>query len=323
MTTSDDEIKDFSKKLLDGQIGRRDFIKFCALLLILETYQNKGKILNSIWSKVKPNSDYDHSGIVKLFGDFKNDFKFTLGTSHYLYKGELHPADKAAAITLGNVSTPGLKSIETIGEQFQPNEFNGNYICIGSPTTNLLARYILQYKQDQSHSSLLRTQEPVLDLEYEYVFDKNFMKKHGINGHYMDCHGKLIPNWSLRNNKTNDIIIPRIDDNKKLLTDYLLITVIPNLLTKQALESGKKIIIFAGTHAVGTNSLDLVFKNKKILNSISKQVADVSYWQALIEVDRVFYDEISEKRPLPFSVSEKVTVVPVSINNTKIKSVMG
>lgn len=318
-----DEIKDFFKKLFDGRVGRRDFVKLCALLLILETYENKGKIVNSIWSKLKPANDYDLSGIVELFGDLKNDFKFTLGTSHYLYKGQIHPADKAAAITLGNVSTPGLKSIETIGEQFQPNEFNGNYICIGSPTTNLLARYILQYKPDQSHISLLRTQEPVLDLEYEYVFDKNFMKEHGIIDHYMDCHGKLIPNWSLRNIKTNEIFIPKIDDNNKLLTDYLLITVIPNLLTEQALESGKKIIIFAGAHAVGTNSLDLVFKNKKILKSISKQVAGISCWQALIEVDRVYYDEISEKRPLPFSVSEKVTVAPVSINSTKLKSMMG
>lgn len=314
-----DEIKDFFSKLFDGKIGRRDFVKVCALLLVLETYQNKGKIVNSVWSKIKPKSDYDLRGIRGLFGTLKNDYKFTLGTSHYLYKGLIHPADKAAAITLGNITIPGLDAIETIGEQFKPNDFDGNYICIGSPTTNLLTRYILQYKLDSQYN-LLRSQEPVIGIEYEYVFDKNFMRMHGIVDHYMDCDGKLVPNWSLRNTKTNVITTPLIDDNKKLSNDYLLITVIPNLLTPKAIEYGKKIIIIAGTHAVGTNALDIVFKNKKIMRNITDQVKKCPFWQALITIDQVYYDEISEKRPIPFSVSDNVIVAPVNINRYATKT---
>jgi len=308
-----------------GKINRRDFVKILSLggavslfayVFVLPTADVlQGKYSRWLESNLDAKTDYELGNIQSLFGSFKDNCKFTPGSSHYLFPGKMHPDDKEAAITLGKVSSKGIEQLEFVSGFFNTPDLKGNFICLGSPMSNFLSRVIMQYytKEVDPSKGLIRENNPIFELEYDYIFDSDYLLSEGLmSKRYVGSKKHAVPNWSMRNISQKELISPSIvGDN--LSTDYLLITVLPNIFDKEAYEKGEKVTIFGGTHGVGTKSIELLFKSKKLLSDIKKQIGDTQYWQALVKTDKTFHDT-KRKRTAPFSLSDDIKCAHVKIN---------
>jgi hypothetical protein len=209
------------------------------------------------------------------------------------------------------------RNIEPV-DFFHLQHFNDHFICTGSPTSNTLVKLIMEYRDKASNpeEGLVRVDEPILQLGYEYVLDSQYLLAETEPVIRILDKGEqhLLLNWAIRDTRTNVLLAPELNEDKRAITDFLLISVLPNILDREAYDSGKKVVIFGGTHGQGTEAVGLLLQDATILGRILQSVGDTPYWQAVVIVDR-----IDLLKYAPLSLGGNVQWCPVEINETGLK----
>lgn len=308
---------------------RRDFLKkalitYFGTVITQSTGNVIGKFVDTYWDSNKKSGEYNLDILKKLFGDFVDDYRFIPGISHYKFPGLPHPDDKEAMATLERLGAEVSKNFDLVNEVIGPKNHEGNLICLGSPMSNYISKQIMSYRNVSENNmldGLIRIQDKSpFDLRFEYIFETAHLMKEGITRRYVGSKEHGVPNWSVRDNQTNDILIPKTIENN-LSSDFLLISVLPNIFSQKAYSNKQRVIVIGGTHGVGTKSIELLFKNKTILETIVKKVGAAPYWQSLISISDTFNDQTT-KRTVPRELSTEVLCSSVHIKEKTLSAIL-
>ncbi len=280
-----------------------------------------GKFVDEYWEEGS-GDPYETDLIHKLFGNVEEDFRFVPGISHYRYPNKPHPDDREAMASLGRLGAEIATKFELVNEVLAPKNVQGNLICLGSPVSNYLSRVAMNYRyvteSDKSQGLVSDEKGRLFYLPYEFSLDAKELLKNGVSiRNLQGGRGDEIPNWSIRDCKTGEYLVSDIEGGN-LLSDYLLITVLPNIYDPSAYEKHQKLIIIGGSHGVGTKAIDLVFKNRNVLLSLLRQKENAEYWQAIIKVTDTYFNK-KKGRMSPREVSSDPLLRTVHLNTTELK----
>ncbi|MDT7044076.1 hypothetical protein [Candidatus Nitronereus thalassa] len=195
---------------------------------------------------------------------------------------------------------------------------SGNLICFGSPTSNIVARTVMQYKEIRGDGRNGHHFIPNETFEFPFLYELNgdlLLKE----GHYCKRLVRdqeiIIPNWGIRLSK--DLLKIPETRNDKIANDYLIITNVPNIFHKQSYELGRRIIMLGGTHATGTRATKLLLLDKGLLKQIEDKSSRMSSWQAVVTIDNVNLETSA-----PQSLGGRVDVKEVNIDRQKLESLV-
>ena len=244
--------------------------------------------------------------------------------SHYKFPNTPHPDDKEAMATLERLGAEVATKLELVSEIVGPKDHGGNLICLGSPMSNFVSREIMGYGCISSDPSLGLTRLPYsspFEFRFEYIFDSTYLMKEGVvTKRFVGNKEHGVPNWSIKDNEKNAVLVP-MTIGENLVSDFLLVSVLPNIFDRKTYDKGQKVIILGGTHGVGTKSIELLFKDRSILETIEKQVAGAPYWQALVAVSDTF-DDPKTKRTSPRALSSKVYCSSVHTRQKELEAIL-
>lgn len=252
-----------------------------------------------------------------VLGAVEEEVRFAPGTAHYRLPGKVHPDDlrTISAFDLFCRSITGHPKV--IRTAFFMTDFKANFVCAGSPLSNFMSRVVMQYdsKSNDPEDGLVRGNEPILETRYEALHDSAYVfREFGWTARKLKSQVHRVPNWSIRDVVTRSVYVPKLQGPEmagRFATDYLLVSVVPNILDEQSFERGRKIIILGGTHGIATRVSQLLFADKVLLRQLSERVK-TPYWQALLEIDSVDYDNTGEAHPASIRL---VDVAAVGINS--------
>lgn len=319
---------DLIEKRLKGEISRRDFFKFSGIQLCAYIFglpllgKAQKKVTDLIDYRPTKNESFQYDLIYKLFGDFRINTSFIPGTSHYKYPGVFHPDDKKTASVLVNPGLLDFEDYELVSGLIDLDQIKlgGTLIALGSPMSNNLSRLIMGYEQinpkNPEFGMIRNLTKSFFDLPYEYIFDSQKLLKKGLaTSRKIDGNDHKVPNWAIKSNIDNSIISADTFDSGNFKNDFLLISVLPNIFETNSYENEDKIVIFGGTHGIATKSIELLFKDEKLLSILSNKV-NTPFWQAVIKVDKVGFVEDDVK---PISLSRDVEVSSIYCHTKKIE----
>lgn len=325
------DVEKMINDLLKGKIDRREFLKAGGIAAFLYMVGipvlNKGqsyisKVIKDTSSSVA--DDYEKDLIFKIFSNLQQEAKFIPGTSHHLFPGEMHPNDQKAGATLANVALMGIPDLKVVDNFITLYDLEGTLIASGSPVSNFLSRAAMAYQYaDKDPSKGLRRNEKnsFFDLPFEFVIDVEALNKAEVTVSQIIKGSILkVPNWSLYSNIEEKLMVPVVSEEGQLKTDYLLVTVLPNYFSKSSYDAGHKLIIFAGTHGVGTKAIELLFRNEQVLQKLWNKVHGTDYWQAVIEIDQVSPRVGEVKRAEPFSISDEIFCAPIHYRKSMLEA---
>jgi hypothetical protein len=289
-----------SKSLYDdfrkGKMSRLDFLKIFGIVLIGETLSDvSGQMIGKFFSvKQKEQSSklYEIELIDRLFKNYRTNAKFIPGTAHRIHTGKIHPDDLVAVKSLEKIGISGIDKLELVNDFIRPPRIDGNLLVLGSPSTNALTTLTFQYNPNPAGQSFgfCRQEDPQFELPFDFFMDGQYLVEQGaVYKRKVIGTFKEGPNWGIRNNSNGDIILPNVDSDGLITNDYLLVTVLPNIYDVAG-NTDSRLVFFGGAHGTGTKAIDLLFQNKKLLESLVTKTEKTPYWQALIEVKQIFHD---------------------------------
>jgi hypothetical protein len=208
------------------------------------------------------------------------------GTGHPNYYGRVHPNNYAAAKALAEnafLSSERLRNQISEQKLLLTGDLNRSLVAIGSPTSSLLARLVLDYRDVSSnpHEGLMRRPDPILHLPYEYVLITDILKQfRELHTRSVDGKDYVVPNWWIRDTRTSDPVVP--DD--KSIKDHLLLIFTRNFLSVDAFDNGRRLVIQGGAHGHGTLAGNLVFGNRQIEQKLKLGLEQFGDFQARISV---------------------------------------
>lgn len=192
---------------------------------------------------------------------------------HVLYMGseKLHPDNLHGLVAAsGNDYTKASRAGRVRIEDEVRTHTTHDLVLIGSPTAEGLSRLLFGYLSDGDADSLTLGQAPI-DLPFRWVISKNQVDELAIARRFVAGRGMVErPNWRIEGPR--GIYVPRVDENGMLLDDYLLVTKLRNYLSRSALEEGRSVISFGGSHGTGTRAIELIFRDKGIMGEIATQL---------------------------------------------------
>lgn len=251
-----------------------------------ETIRRAGSILIVHWlykgiKKQREENEEKRDLLINLFGFIRESQ--VIIDKRYPWKCESIDYNDRQALEglnkLFNKSFRCNRKIEYINGNIGNVDINNNLCLIGSPIPNRLVRCAMGY--DISTGAIISHDLPYL---FNLSFDprcenKNFKEIQRIE----DKSGKE-PNWAIMDSNTyKDLYIPELDKKGILHTDYSMITVMKNNLTKQVY--GKKLMIAFGCHGAGTAALKSIFDNLKILKDIDNKRGSAEDFQVILKSD--------------------------------------
>lgn len=289
--------------------------QFKNLPSLLDAHNNQGQTDHEILKKIITSDDYKIRAVNKLFDFLETQLRAKPGAEHVRYVGD-HPDDAYAHRTIAGFLRQG--GVELRAYTGQPSAaVDGTILCFGSPVSNALTRLILDYKEKEPGDparGLIRKSHPKFVLPFEFIADPNQLATMGADRRL----DPLWPNWSIYDTLNHLQFVPQIrNDRRGYANDYLMITVIPNLLDLKSYQQGNKITLFTGTHGVGTRAVRILFESAKLLSALLAETKNHEAWQAVIKIDAI--SPISEKeRQHPLSVSDTLWWAPVIPNAVEI-----
>jgi hypothetical protein len=286
--------------------------------------ESTGKVIRfSPWRQFKVS---EH--LKKLFFDFAH-IKFVPGIVHFQPERIYSDDYKALRFLEGSLRILKglcLSAIEgRIEEQhFLSSDLAGTFICTGGPVSNAISRIAMQYgrKERDPTKGLLRIIEPLINLRYEPVYDvEEVISEAGCIVRFIDNQIHRAPNWFIRDTKSGELLKPaKRKKDDVLATDFLLISILPNILDRESYERGDKIQIFGGTHGVGTRAVELVCSDNSLIDQINGLAGKLPHWQALLEVDEI---EHSKGESRPVSLRSDIRWCEVTFNETELDEWFG
>jgi hypothetical protein len=180
---------------------------------------------------------------------------------------------------------------------------------IGSPTAEGLSRLIFGYASDDDPDSLTPDRVPV-DLPYRWVISKNEVDERAVARRYVAGRGLVErPNWRIAG--PGRIFIPHVDDQGVLMDDYLLVTRLRNYLSHSAIDEGRFIVSFGGSHGTGTRALELLFQNTPVLAQIAAQRQNrPAAFQALFRVGDIEHSRTVGSYARKIELVDDIIILP-------------
>ena len=265
--------------------------------------------------------DYDVGAIKGVFGPIDARASFIPGQSHPKYQG-FHPDDEYVADIFDDLVKDAVENRVVYDTERIPQNLRGTALVSGSPVSNALSRYVLQFDYIDTtdrNEGLLRAEDPVFETEYEFILAKNALNEMGIS----EPIGKsgTTGNWSIVNRRTGDLYAAE-SRGGRLLSDFLLVTCLPNIFDRESYENGEGVFLLAGAHGVGTKAVDLLLRDSSLLFKLRETVGKSMYWQALFQVDGVDHYHEDPKfgvRWHPSSLNQSFEFSTVTFEDARLK----
>jgi hypothetical protein len=213
-----------------------------------------------------------------FFPLFWDDISSDVGSAHPSYPYGIHPGNLVAAeeISRSLVSIYTRWKLKPFGKIRVPKQDN-NMILVGGPASTLFTRIAMGYDIYDV------TKEPKTNLRY--VFNLNSKKQYICK---MIVEGETLeePEYPIIDRDKGKMYGSQCDDDSYLVEDFLLITVMPNILT----ERRKTIVNISGCHDIGTRAFVLVLRDREILEKIKEKRdsrTPTRSFQSLIRVSKI------------------------------------
>jgi|GEM_PF-1763294 len=228
-------------------------------------------------------------GLIGINSNETYDYRVPAANHPLLDLTEAHPDDVSAFCSMAGPALAHARKNDWLEiQELVTLDFSRNIVLIGSPEAESLLRLIFDYRRPKQGAGLKYVGE-TFDAPYRWMEDPEIISAECRR--YVNGLGLITrPNWPLVYQSTSGDgrIIPQVGHDNLLQSDLLLITVIPNFLTLKGLESGRKIISIAGTHGVGTRSIELVLKSRGVLRQIHDGLSTrPNAFQIVIEAQRL------------------------------------
>lgn len=242
--------------------------------------------LRSVAKSMFEDYDYDVNAIKSVFGSIDQRSNFVPGQSHPRYDG-FHPDDGFIADRFDDLVSDAAEHRVFYDDEKIPKNLQGVTVASGSPVSNALSRLLFEYEYidpQKPLNGMLRAQNPVFELEYEFLLARSALDQLGINEPVGNTG--QVGNWSIVSRRTGDILSAGNKDGR-ITSDYLLITRFPNIFHKESYDRGDGIFVLGGGHGAGTRGVDLLLRDSSILADLSRKIGKSIFWQALFEVSSI------------------------------------
>lgn len=229
---------------------------------------------------------------------------------HVLYNESLHPDNLHGLVAAsGNDYIRAQQAGRLRIEDEIRAHVTHDLVLIGSPTAEGLSRVLFGYEPDGDADSLALGDAPV-DLPYRWVLSKNEVADGAVARRFVAGRGMVErPNWRIQGPHRS--FVPRVDEDGVLLEDYLLVTKLRNYLSPIALDDGRAVISFGGTHGTGTRALGLIFRDKEVLRELVDQLRSrPAAFQMLFRVGDIAHDPKTGSRARTIELVENAIVLP-------------
>ena len=274
---------------LRGALSRRELLRFVkgglalAAGLTAEKWAGATPPLHREFGSDHQRPNVDHRRLVRdLFG-IHNYTRFIPGLSHFRFRHRQHPYDARTLESIAKTYFLEYSTVDIVGDEDQLIAFenaNRSLFCAGGPISNQVSRYALEYRllnPDDDRQGVKRIHEPVFTLAYEYVGETSLLNQ--ITSQIIEGTPHSVPDWSIIETASG-APLPR----REGYFDYLLITVLPQILDPKGFDRECKIVIAGGGHGVGTLATVSLLSDRKSVETLYDLTRGYLYWQALIPV---------------------------------------
>ncbi|NOU46928.1 MAG: helix-turn-helix domain-containing protein [Bacteroidales bacterium] len=278
---------------------RREFLKSTLSLLFFPAVTGlAGNVLGNIIynrfanevdakKKIERDNAERNELVNSIFGGL-NSISWSAGLDHLVESYNLNNFEKAsnilASISFGtalNFQVPNWIDFTTKTDNLPTNVFlDGDIIAIGSPTSDEVALKVFDFSGERY--SLIKNKNSIIELPINFILNKEAIDyPNSFGKRFVAGVEKKMPNWPIT--IEGELLFPKTTNEGWLMTDYLLITRVPNILSKRSIVLGREIISIAGTHGVGTEAIGLVLNDLNLLKILNKNITS-RYFQILIPV---------------------------------------
>jgi hypothetical protein len=163
-------------------------------------------------------------------------------------------------------------------------------VLVGSPEAEGVARLAYGYRRREDGLGMAHVDPPV-DLPFRWEEDGSQIE--AVYHRFVEGRGLVArPNWPIVDQRGAERrLFPRVGNDGLLQSDYLLVTKVPNYLTRTGFESGRSLITFAGSHGTGTRAVELLMRDRAALRRVAEELTpDVHAFQLLFEVGDMLHD---------------------------------
>lgn len=308
--------------------SRRDFLMMAggglATGIVAPTISGIG---TEVWGHLRKGAetaldrfDYDIDVIKGLFGPIDARASFIPGQSHPKYEG-FHPDDEYVADVFDDLVKDAVENRVVYDVEDLPQNLRGVALVSGSPVSNALSRYLLQYDyldEAEPLEGLLRTEDPVFETKYEFLLAKTALHELGIS----EPVGRTgtSGNWSVVDKKSGEVFAAETKDGR-INSDFLMVTCLPNIFHKESYKNDECIYLLAGGHGVGTKAVDLLLRDSSLMSRLKERVGRSKYWQCLFQVEGVDHFHEDPKfgvRWHPSKLSSDFEFSTVSFNEARL-----
>lgn len=218
----------------------------------------------------------------------QDGYSYRVGMLHpTLAHGTVHLDDQLAfgALAVGSLSR--LTPMPWLRLEYVPCEPSDTIVTVGSAWPEGLTRLIFGYTA-RPGSEDLQYVGGVIDLPYRWAVSVNEVRSECFR--YQPA-GLICrrPNWGVVSMRQGfpQTLYPDLANDHFLVTDYLLITRLPNFLAEP--DRGSALISLGGTHGVGTRSVELMAGDKRLIADLAHRVGTgkSKFFQVLLEASAI------------------------------------
>lgn len=248
------------------------------------------------WIRELRTTELQRSRAHELLGVHRDQsYNYRVSMTHpALQLGVPHPDDLAALTALAGtkIAAADRRHFTLVDDELNA-DLEQSWVLIGSPESESLSRLLFGYRVRDDGLGMLMLESPV-SLTYRWLEDASEIVSFSRRALPYGATSTR-PNWPLLKRTPSGVarLTPRLTRDGWLENDYLVITRIPNFLTQRALDEGRAIVSIAGTHGIGTRSIELLLTNTAVLGELLERLngADTDF-QIVIEASSIVHDRI-------------------------------
>lgn len=219
-------------------------------------------------------------------------YVYRAATMHPLFERGLPHPDNLAGLTA--VSGSEYDAASAAGDLVTVDELSvglsDGLVSVGSPEEEGISRLALGYRIRPDHGGMEFTGSPI-DLPFRWHEDRSTVE--ATCRKFVAGRGEVVrPNWPIIDQRGQTrTLYPRVRNDGFLDSDFLLITKVPNFLTRTGYESGRSLVFIAGAHGTGTRAMGLLLHNRPVLAEVGRVLPQTAQaYQLLFDIGNIIHD---------------------------------